>query len=125
MGRLSSRESLRVVLDLAVEVEAVSLSPFPLLDPFSHFTVFQKQWADHLYHPFLPFFRLTLSSPKPTDTGAIVGGAVGGAVGLALIGALIWFLLRRKRKNEAEEFDDMMVSAEQCLFAAEKREGKL
>lgn len=31
-----------------------------------------------------------------TDAGAIAGGVVGGIVGLAIIGALIWFLRRRK-----------------------------
>jgi hypothetical protein len=34
---------------------------------------------------------------KNSNTGAIVGGAVGGVAFLALVGALVWFLLRRRR----------------------------
>ncbi|TDZ23877.1 Kelch repeat-containing protein [Colletotrichum orbiculare MAFF 240422] len=35
-----------------------------------------------------------------SSTGAIVGGVVGGVGGVALIGALVWFLLRRRRKRQ-------------------------
>jgi hypothetical protein len=35
-----------------------------------------------------------------TNVGAIAGGAAGGAVGLAIIGAIIFFCLRRKKKQE-------------------------
>lgn len=34
-----------------------------------------------------------------SNTGAIAGGVVGGVVGLALIAGLVWFLMRRKRKQ--------------------------
>jgi len=34
-----------------------------------------------------------------SNTGVIVGGAVGGVAGLALAGALVWFLLRRRRAH--------------------------
>lgn len=43
-------------------------------------------------------------------TGAIAGGVVGGVVGLALIGALLWFFLRKRRRSLRDDFDDMMVS---------------
>lgn len=36
-----------------------------------------------------------------TPVGAIAGGVVGGVVGIALIGALVWFLLRRRRRRDA------------------------
>ncbi|KAI9370131.1 hypothetical protein BJX61DRAFT_516650 [Aspergillus egyptiacus] len=42
------------------------------------------------------------SSSSSTNKGAIAGGVVGGVVGAALIIALIWFLLRRRRKSAAE-----------------------
>jgi hypothetical protein len=41
------------------------------------------------------------------DVGAIVGGVVGGVVGLLIIGALLWFFLRKKRSHR-DDFDDMM-----------------
>ncbi|KAL3461025.1 hypothetical protein BJX64DRAFT_261929 [Aspergillus heterothallicus] len=41
------------------------------------------------------------SSSSSTNTGAIAGGVVGGVAGLALILALVWFLMRRRRKNAA------------------------
>jgi hypothetical protein len=45
------------------------------------------------------------------DVGAIVGGVVGGVAGLLIIGALLWFFLRKKRSHR-DDFDDMMVSGE-------------
>lgn len=44
-----------------------------------------------------------------TDTGAIAGGVVGGVVGLLAILALVWFLLRRRKRNMHADFDDNMV----------------
>jgi LPXTG-motif cell wall-anchored protein len=55
-----------------------------------------------------------------TDTGAIVGGVVGGVVGLALLAALAWWFLRRKRKNNANEFDDMMVSRNKYQYSSRR-----
>lgn len=45
-----------------------------------------------------------------SDVGAIAGGVVGGVVGLLAILGLVWFLLRRKRRNMHNDFDDNMVS---------------
>ena len=46
------------------------------------------------------------SSPTPrphkVDVGAIVGGVVGGVAFLALLGALLFFLMRRRSKSDAE-----------------------
>jgi hypothetical protein len=54
-------------------------------------------------------------SPADTaDVGAIVGGVVGGVVGLLIIGALLWFFLRKKRSHR-DDFDDMMVSWESYI----------
>lgn len=39
------------------------------------------------------------NNSSSTPTGAIAGGVVGGVAGLALIGGLIFFLIRRKRKS--------------------------
>lgn len=36
---------------------------------------------------------------KTSNTGAIAGGVVGGVAGVALIGVLIWWVLRRKRRT--------------------------
>ncbi|KAF2814135.1 uncharacterized protein BDZ99DRAFT_516747 [Mytilinidion resinicola] len=41
----------------------------------------------------------TTSPSKESNTGAIAGGVVGGVVGLTLLVAIVWFLLRRKRKQ--------------------------
>jgi hypothetical protein len=41
------------------------------------------------------------SSSSHSSTGAIVGGVVGGVVGLLLVGALTWFLVRRRRPRTA------------------------
>jgi hypothetical protein len=46
-----------------------------------------------------------------TDVGAIAGGVVGGVVGLLAILALVWFLLRRRKRNMHADFDDNMVCA--------------
>ena len=44
------------------------------------------------------------SSGSKTNTGAIVGGVIGGVVALALLGALLWFCLRRReRKRRGSE----------------------
>ena len=45
------------------------------------------------------------ATSSKSNTGAIAGGVVGGVVGLALIGALIFFLLRKKRNQKAAEGD--------------------
>ena len=39
-----------------------------------------------------------VTSGKKTNAGAIAGGVVGGVLGLAVILALVWFLLRRRRR---------------------------
>lgn len=38
---------------------------------------------------------------KKKHTGAIVGGVIGGTGGLAILGALLWFLLFRRKKRHA------------------------
>lgn len=48
------------------------------------------------------------ANKKGTNTGAIVGGVVGGVVGAALIAGLIWWLLRRQRRNRETAFDEKM-----------------
>ncbi|KAF2856585.1 hypothetical protein T440DRAFT_473972 [Plenodomus tracheiphilus IPT5] len=56
------------------------------------------------------------ASPGPTssatpsnksNTGAIVGGVVGGLLGLALIGVLVFFLMRRKKRNQPTDGGDL------------------
>ncbi|CAO2657609.1 Nn.00g037350.m01.CDS01 [Neocucurbitaria sp. VM-36] len=42
-----------------------------------------------------------------SNTGAIAGGVVGGVVGLAIIGALIFFFLRKKRRAQRTKVDEM------------------
>lgn len=34
--------------------------------------------------------------------GAIAGGVVGGVIGLAIIGAAVWFFLRRRRRQRVD-----------------------
>ena len=41
----------------------------------------------------------TPSSSSHSSTGAIVGGVVGGVGGLLLVGALVWFVIRRRRRR--------------------------
>ncbi|WWC87682.1 uncharacterized protein L201_002573 [Kwoniella dendrophila CBS 6074] len=45
-------------------------------------------------------------SGSSSHTGAIVGGVVGGIAGLAILGALIWFLCFRKKRKNAQAFDE-------------------
>ncbi|KAH6691469.1 hypothetical protein F5X68DRAFT_229322 [Plectosphaerella plurivora] len=46
------------------------------------------------------------SSSGGTSTAVIAGGVVGGVLGVALIGGLIWFLLRRRRKATDHGMDE-------------------
>lgn len=43
------------------------------------------------------------SSKSTSDTGAIAGGVVGGVVGVAVIAALMFLVLRRRRKASASQ----------------------
>lgn len=45
----------------------------------------------------------TTSAPKKTNIGAIVGGVVGGVAVLAIVGVLIFFCLRKKRRSRKTE----------------------
>ncbi|KAH6953726.1 hypothetical protein BKA56DRAFT_604744 [Ilyonectria sp. MPI-CAGE-AT-0026] len=50
----------------------------------------------------------TTHHPSPSHTGAIVGGVVGGLALLGLVGAgIVYFLLRRRRKNQSRESASM------------------
>jgi hypothetical protein len=40
-----------------------------------------------------------LQAPAGSHGGAIAGGVVGGIAGIALIAALLWFLMRRRRRS--------------------------
>ncbi|KAH7381691.1 hypothetical protein BKA66DRAFT_122148 [Pyrenochaeta sp. MPI-SDFR-AT-0127] len=54
------------------------------------------------------------STPQPSsksNTGAIAGGVVGGVVGLAIIGAIIFFVLRKQRRNPQPNNNDMGAAA--------------
>ncbi|KAI8937546.1 hypothetical protein NX059_005263 [Plenodomus lindquistii] len=54
------------------------------------------------------------STPEPSkksNTGAIVGGVVGGVLGLALIGVLVFFLMRRKKRSQATDGMDASNAA--------------
>ncbi|KAL1411960.1 hypothetical protein Q8F55_002953 [Vanrija albida] len=44
----------------------------------------------------------SVSSPKTSNAGSIAGGVVGGVVGVALLGALFWWLWRRKSKAQGK-----------------------
>ncbi|SAM08656.1 hypothetical protein [Absidia glauca] len=53
------------------------------------------------------------SGASPVNKGAIAGGVVGGVAGVALLGALIFFFLRRKRsqnkhQKQAADFEEAM-----------------
>ena len=43
------------------------------------------------------------SDSNSTNAGAIAGGVVGGVGGIALIAALVWFFLRRRRKENSAD----------------------
>lgn len=43
------------------------------------------------------------SSSSSTNTGAIVGGVIGGVAGLVIIGAAVFFLVRRRKKAPADQ----------------------
>ncbi|KAK4442182.1 hypothetical protein QBC34DRAFT_456109 [Podospora aff. communis PSN243] len=45
----------------------------------------------------------TESTESSIPVGAIVGGAVGGVVGLGVIGAIVWWLLRKRRSRQRQE----------------------
>lgn len=56
------------------------------------------------------FSSATPASSKKSNTGAIVGGAVGGVLGLALICVLIFFLMRRKKRNQTAGGGDLSTA---------------
>jgi len=49
--------------------------------------------------PSLPTTTAVPESPPKSHTGAIAGGVVGGLAALALIGAAIFFYMKRRRRN--------------------------
>lgn len=57
-------------------------------------------------------------SPNPEDggsstpVGAIAGGVVGGVAGIALIGAAVWFFLRKRRQSNGPAELDEAAKAE-------------
>lgn len=57
-------------------------------------------------------------SPNPDDggsstpVGAIAGGVVGGVAGIALIGAAVWFFLRKRRQSNGPAELDEAAKAE-------------
>jgi hypothetical protein len=53
------------------------------------------------------------SSTSPSHTGAIAGGVAGGVVGLALIALLLWFCIRKRKRDDFDgDFDpDRVVAA--------------
>ena len=63
------------------------------------------------------------------DTGAIIGGAVSGAVAVSTVGIVLYFTLRRKRKNMTRSpsqtlaFDAQPIGGSQELTMQESRHG--
>jgi hypothetical protein len=67
-------------------------------------------------------YAATPAPSKKSNTGAIVGGVVGGVVVLAIIGAMIFFVLR-KRHNQKPAEGEMGASAMVPMMNAEKGHG--
>jgi hypothetical protein len=69
----------------------------------------------------------TSASPRPapsskSNTGAIVGGVVGGVVVLCIVGAIIFFILR-KRRNQRQAEGEMGAAAMVPMMKGEKGHG--
>lgn len=45
-----------------------------------------------------------------SNTVAIVLGVLGGVIGIAIIGAVVWYLLKRKNSNEVDPYADDNVA---------------
>lgn len=43
------------------------------------------------------------TSNSSTDTGVIVGAVVGGVIGVAVVGVIVWFLVKRRRRRARME----------------------
>lgn len=59
-------------------------------------------------------------SSKKSNTGAIVGGVVGGVLGLSLIAVLIYFLMRKKKRNQVASGGDLSPAT---MAALQKEKG--
>ena len=64
----------------------------------------------------------TPASSSKSNTGAIVGGVVGGVVVLAIIGAIMFFVLRRRRNQKPAE-GEMGAAAMMPMMKGEKGHG--
>lgn len=51
------------------------------------------------------------ASSSSSNVGAIAGGVVGGVVGLAILGAIIFFLLRKQKRTKQAKDGDMGAGA--------------